>query len=152
MPPPESNQPDFDEVRRRANEFARHAYADVFARFERLRRGLEGNAPMDLATVDKLLTTTRTVRKRLDVTRAVAPEILQTCLEIAIQAPTGGNIPRYHFVVVTDREKRTALAALYQRAYFEVYSPQRQVEVSQSDPRLIASATYWLGICTKCRY
>ena len=97
---------------------------------------------MDLATVDKLLTTTRTVRKRLDLTRSVDPEIIQTCLEIAIQAPTGGNIPRYHFVVVTDTAKRTALAALYKRAYFEVYSPQRQAEVSQSDPRLIESATY----------
>ena len=97
---------------------------------------------MDLATVDKLLTTTRTVRKRLDFTRPVDPEIIQTCLEIAIQAPTGGNIPRYHFVVVTDAAKRTALAALYKRAYFEVYSPQRQAEVSQSDPRLIESATY----------
>ena len=38
--------------------------------------------------------------------------------------------------------KRTDLAVLYKRAYFEVYSPQRQAEVSQSDPRLIASATY----------
>src|SRR5499427_7965354 len=97
---------------------------------------------MDLATVDKLLTTTRTVRKRLDLTRSVDPAIIQTCLEIAIQAPTGGNIPRYHFVVVTDAAKRTALASIYKRAYFEVYSPQRQAEVSQSDLRLIASATY----------
>jgi nitroreductase len=97
---------------------------------------------MDLATVDKLLTTTRTVRKRLDFTRSVDPEIIQTCLEIAIQAPTGGNIPRYHFVVVTDAAKRTDLAVLYKRAYLEVYSPQRQAEVRQSDPRLIDSATY----------
>jgi nitroreductase len=101
-----------------------------------------GNLPMDLATVNKLLTTTRTVRKRLDFTRSVAPEIIQTCLEIAIQAPTGGNIPRYHFVVVTDETKRTNLAALYKRAYLEVYSPQRQEEVRRSDPRLIDSATY----------
>ena len=92
---------------------------------------------MDLATVDKLLTTTRTVRKRLDFTRPIDSEILQTCLEIAIQAPTGGNIPRYHFVVVTDADKRTALAAVYKQAYLEVYSPQRQAEVRQSDPRLI---------------
>jgi len=97
---------------------------------------------MDLATVDKLLTTTRTVRKRLDLTRSVDPKIIQTCLEIAIQAPTGGNIPRYHFVVVTDEAKRAALAALYKRAYVEVYSPQRQEEVRRSDPRLIDSATY----------
>ena len=96
---------------------------------------------MDLATVDKLLTTTRTVRKRLDLTRSVDPKIIQTCLEIAIQAPTGGNLPRYHFVVVTDTAKRTALAALYKQAYVEVYSPQRQAEVSQSDARLIESAT-----------
>ena len=68
---------------------------------------------MDLATVDKLLTTTRTVRKRLDLTRPVAPAIIQTCLEIAMQAPTGGNLPRYYFVVVTDEAKRTDLTALY---------------------------------------
>ena len=97
---------------------------------------------MDLATVDKLLTTTRTVRKRLDLTRPVAPEVIEQCLEIAIQAPTGGNIPRYHFVVMTDAAKRAALAALYKQAYLEVYSPQRQAEVRQSDPRLIDSATY----------
>jgi nitroreductase len=97
---------------------------------------------MDLATVDKLLTTTRTVRKRLDFTRSVPPDLIEHCLEIAIQAPTGGNIPRYHFVVVTDAAKRAPLAALYKRAYLEVYSPQRQAEVRQSDPRLIESATY----------
>ena len=97
---------------------------------------------MDLATIDKLLTTTRTVRKRLDLTRAVPRDVIEQCLEIAIQAPTGGNIPRYHFVVVTDAAKRAALATLYKRAYLEVYSPQRQAEVRQSDPRLIESATY----------
>jgi nitroreductase len=97
---------------------------------------------MDLATVDKLLTTTRTVRKRLNFTHPVEPEIIQTCLEIAIQAPTGGNIPRYHFVVVTDSALRADLAAMYKRAYLEVYSPKRQEEVRQSDPRLIDSANY----------
>src|SRR5262249_23618688 len=102
----------------------------------------ERDAPMDLATVDKLLTTTRTVRKRLDLTCSVHPEINQMCLEIAIQAPSGGNSPRYHFVVVTDDAKRTALAALYKQAYFEVYSAQRQGGVSQSGPRLIEAATY----------
>jgi nitroreductase len=97
---------------------------------------------MDLATVDKLLTTTRTVRKRLDLTRPVEPEIIQECLEIAIQAPTGGNIPRYHFVVVTDPAKRAKLAAIYKRSYLEVYSPARQAETRQTDPRLIDSANY----------
>ena len=97
---------------------------------------------MDLATVDKLLTTTRTVRKRLDLSRPVEPEIIQECLEIAIQAPTGGNIPRYHFVVVTDATKRAALGAIYKRSYLEVYSPERQEETRQTDPGLIDSANY----------
>ena len=97
---------------------------------------------MDLTTVDKLLTTTRTVRQRLDLMRPVPREVIGQCLEIAIQAPTGGNIPRYHFVVVTDQAKRADLAALYKRAYLEAYSPQRQAEVRQSHPRLIESATY----------
>jgi nitroreductase len=97
---------------------------------------------MDLATVDKLLTTTRTVRKRLDLTRPVPHDVIEQCLEIAIQAPTGGNIPRYHFVVVTDATTRTALATLYKRAYLEMYPPQRQEEVRQIDPRLMDSATY----------
>ena len=61
---------------------------------------------MDLATIDTLRITTRTVRKRLDLTRAVPRDVIEQCLEIAMQAPTGGNIPRSHFVVVTDAAKR----------------------------------------------
>ena len=97
---------------------------------------------MDLATVDKLLTTTRSVRKRLDFSRPVPPEIIQECLEIAIQAPTGGNMQRYHFVVVTDEAKRAEISAIYKRAYLEVYTPERQAEASLTDPGLISSATY----------
>jgi nitroreductase len=99
---------------------------------------------MDLATVDKLLTTTRTVRKRLNLTRPVEPEIIQQCLEIAIQAPTGGNVPRYHFVVVTDPAKRLGLAELYRKAFFEAYMPARmqQSGFAQTASRFIESATY----------
>ena len=92
---------------------------------------------MDLTTVDKLLTTTRSVRKRLDLSRPVEPGILQQCLDIAIQAPTGGNRQGYHFVVVTDAAKRAELAAIYKRSYLEVYTPTRQEETRQTDPGLI---------------
>ncbi|HVO24807.1 MAG TPA: nitroreductase family protein [Candidatus Margulisiibacteriota bacterium] len=70
---------------------------------------------LDLATVDRLLTTTRSVRKRLDLTRTVEPEVLERCIEIALQAPSGSNEQGWHFVVVTDREMRTRLAAVYRR-------------------------------------
>jgi nitroreductase len=63
---------------------------------------------MDHATVDHLVTTTRTVRKRLDLSRPVEAEVIRECLEIAIQAPNGGNQNRCHFVVVTDPVKRAA--------------------------------------------
>lgn len=70
---------------------------------------------MDLKTIDHLLTTTRSVRKRLDLTRSVEPEIIQQCIEIAIQAPNGANRGHYHFMVVTDPTKRAAIAKLYNK-------------------------------------
>jgi nitroreductase len=72
-------------------------------------------AAMDLATVDHLLTTTRSVRKRLDLTRGVELAIVERCIEIAFQAPTGSNAQGWHFVVVTDPKKREQIAALYRR-------------------------------------
>src|SRR3989442_13366349 len=54
MPPiPEHNQPDFTDIRRRADEFARQAYPDVFARFERLRSGLDVNIPIVSAIIER---------------------------------------------------------------------------------------------------
>jgi nitroreductase len=97
---------------------------------------------MDLATVDKLLTTTRSVRKRLDLTRPVEPEVLQQCLDIAVQAPTGGNVCRYHFLVLTDPIRRAALADLYRKAFYQRYSPQHIAERRQADSRVWDSAIY----------
>ena len=57
MPPPsESNPPDFDEVRRRADEFARHAYPDVFARFERLAAVMMSMFPLSLPSLNESTT------------------------------------------------------------------------------------------------
>jgi nitroreductase len=71
---------------------------------------------IDTAATDRLLTTTRAVRKRLDLSRAVEPEKILECLRIATQAPTGGNLQRTRWVVVTDAAKRKALGDLYKRA------------------------------------
>jgi nitroreductase len=75
-------------------------------------------------TADQVLTTTRSVRKRLDLTRPVEPELIRECLEIALQAPSGSNSQQWHFVVVTDADKRLALADLYRKS-FSVYSASR---------------------------
>jgi len=68
-------------------------------------------------TPDELLTTTRAVRKRLDLERDVDLDTIKECISIATQAPTGGNTQGWHFVVVMDAAKRAALAELYGRAW-----------------------------------
>ncbi|HEX2317880.1 MAG TPA: nitroreductase family protein [Streptosporangiaceae bacterium] len=74
--------------------------------------------PLDL-TPDELLSTTRTVRKRLDLTRPVERELLQECLDLAFQAPSGGNQQGWHFLLVTDPGRKQALADLYRRSKVE---------------------------------
>jgi nitroreductase len=68
---------------------------------------------MDLATVDKLLTTTRAVRKRLDLTRPVPDAVILECLRLALQAPTGSNAQLWRWIVVTDPDVRAKLGHLY---------------------------------------
>jgi nitroreductase len=68
--------------------------------------------PRDL-TPDELLSTTRAVRKRLDLTRPVERGLLEECLDLALQAPTGGNAQGWHFLLVTDAGRKQALAELY---------------------------------------
>jgi len=97
---------------------------------------------MDLATVDKLLTTTRSVRRRLDLTRPVEPEIIERCLEIAVQAPTGGNVCRYHFMVVTDAAKKKAIGEWYRQSFAIAYPERVLAERRRTHARDVASWVY----------
>lgn len=64
-------------------------------------------------TPDELLTTTRTVRKRLDLTRPVPIELVRECLEVALQAPSGSNRQGWQWLVITDPELRAAVGRIY---------------------------------------
>lgn len=64
-------------------------------------------------TVDELLTTTRTVRKRLDLDRPVPMELIRECLEIALQAPSGSNRQGWQWMVITDPEQRRRVGQIY---------------------------------------
>lgn len=97
---------------------------------------------MDLRSVDELLTTTRSIRRRLDLTRPVEPTVIRECLEVAVQAPTGGDTARYHFVIVTDPTKRRELAKLYGRGLADIYPPHRVEQVQQTKPALMSSVMY----------
>lgn len=68
-------------------------------------------------TPDELLTTTRAVRKRLDLTRPLSRELVDECLAIAQQAPTGGNRQTAVFVAVDDPDQRRALGELYRSGW-----------------------------------
>ena len=74
-------------------------------------------APLLNLDPDQLLTTTRSVRKRLDLERPVEREVIEECLEVAIQAPTGSNMQGWHWVFVTDPAKKQALADLYNDSF-----------------------------------
>lgn len=68
-------------------------------------------------SAEELLATTRAVRQRLDFDKPVSPELIKECIEIATQAPTGGNTQGWQFVAVFDVEKRAALAELYRKGW-----------------------------------
>jgi nitroreductase len=87
-------------------------------------------------TIDELLTTTRAVRKRLDLDRPVPPEVINECLELAIQAPTGGNQQTWRWVVVTDADKRKALAEMYRQAWSVVYKNAGEDAMAQARPEI----------------
>jgi nitroreductase len=92
---------------------------------------------IDIESADYLLTTTRSVRKRLDFERPVEPEVIERCIEIAFQAPTGSNTQNWAFVVVTDAAKRAAIGRIYKRL-FDQYTEGTKNSVNpyaKDDPR-----------------
>lgn len=102
---------------------------------------------MDLKTVDELLTTTRSVRKRLDLERSVEPEIIEECLELALQAPTGSNAQGWHFLVITDEEKRAKIAEYYKKSWDDYVKVKTERTAGQKNvegqmQRVVSSAIY----------
>ncbi|KPI20666.1 nitroreductase [Actinobacteria bacterium OK074] len=86
---------------------------------------------LDLSS-DALLSTTRAVRHRLDLTRPVPRQLLEECVDLAVQAPSGRNRQRWHFVIVTDPERRAALADVWRAG---VSTPGVSDPVPQRDVR-----------------
>lgn len=98
-------------------------------------------------TTDELLSTTRTVRRRLDLTRPVGREVLEECLALAVQAPTASNRQEWQWVFVTDPETKRALAELYVRPDPSYRSlPMRDYEPddvrARSGPAVASSADF----------
>src|SRR5437762_1317100 len=86
-------------------------FANLYALFLKRRTTM----PILDLSIDDLLSTTRSVRKRLDLSRPVEPEVIRECLELALQAPTASNSQEWQFIVVTDPQQRQALATIYRK-------------------------------------
>ncbi len=103
-------------------------------------------------TADELLTTTRSVRKRLDLDRPVPLDLVTQCLEIALQAPTGSNQQGWQWIVVTDAGLRARIGEYY-RSAFEAYrnSERRQAQAregsegKQAATQRVTSSADWLA-------
>ena len=95
---------------------------------------------MDLATVDELLTTTRAVRKRLDLTRPVEREVILECIRLAMQAPTASNTQDWRWIIVTDPDKRAAIAEIYQQHRCPIPGARRRQRGRSADPARVCRA------------
>ena len=99
----------------------------------------------DIAEADRLLKTTRAVRKRLDLERPVEESVIRECLEITQQAPTGSNKQGWRWIVVTDADKRRSLAEFYRKGaggYLEKAQADAVARGAAQDGRVYASARY----------
>lgn len=100
----------------------------------------------DLASVDYILETTRSARKRLDLTRPVERQTVERCLEIATQAPTGSNRQGWKWLIVTDAEKKAKVGQYYKDSWYAYAGVAARSgpgeEPSAQMQRVISSARY----------
>lgn len=101
-------------------------------------------------SADEVLSTTRAVRKRLDLDRPVEMPLIRECLELALQAPSGSNAQGWQFVVVTDPDKIAAISAYYRQAFADYeagpFQPTQQhldnPDMAPTQERVLNSAQY----------
>lgn len=96
-------------------------------------------------SADEVLTTTRSVRKRLDLEKPVPREVLMECLDIALQAPTGSNSQGWQWVFVEDAEKKKAIADIYRVAatpYLDAPKPEFGDSRDERTPKVVDSAKF----------
>jgi nitroreductase len=99
---------------------------------------------IDPVQIDEVLATTRAVRRRLDLDRPVDNEVLLECIELAEQAPTGGNLGSRRWLIVRDQSIKDQLGELYRETALPFMSAaaQRLSGTGHPSERVMASAVY----------
>jgi nitroreductase len=106
----------------------------------------------DVKMTDELLATTRAVRKRLDLDRKVPRDVINECLELAVQAPTGSNSQGWRWLVVEDAATKKALADIYRKggeAYLTGAATQARDAGKAQTLRVYESAMYLVDVLHK---
>ena len=96
----------------------------------------------DLAEIDRLMTTTKQVRQRLDLTRPVPYDVLLECIEIAGFAPMGGNLERNRWMIIDDPATKTAIAERYAETGRPYLAANAAIRVDDRSQRIIDSASF----------
>jgi len=93
-------------------------------------------------SADEVLTTTRSVRKRLDLSRPVPRDVLIECIDIAHQSPTGSNSMRWRWMIIEDAAKRKAIADIYRTNFEAAYAGAPEPEPGSQADRVNQSARH----------
>ncbi len=99
-------------------------------------------APFDLDTVDHLLSSTRAVRKRLDLDKDVPDDVILDCIRLSQQAPTGSNMQNWRWMVIRDADTRGALAEMYRTAGGDYLAAAEETASEGQIKRVMSSANY----------
>jgi nitroreductase len=96
-------------------------------------RGIAAKSEVLDLTIDELLTTTRTVRRRLDLTRPVPRSVIEECFELALQAPNADNAQGWAWLVVDDPETKSAIGDIYRASIDEILDALRNARPEGQD-------------------
>ena len=96
----------------------------------------------DLDEVDRLMTTTKQVRKRLDLSRPVPHEDLLACIEIAGHAPMGGNLERNRWLIVDDADIKARIAERFAEVGRPYLAANSAVRLDDRSQKVIESAEF----------
>ncbi len=101
-------------------------------------------APFDLKETDRLLSTTRAVRRRLDLDRPVEREVILDCIRLSQQAPTASNTQKWRWMVVMDPGKRKALGEIYARGKQFIEQARSQIDAGDAQTHRVYDSAEWL--------
>jgi len=102
------------------------------------------SVPFDLGQTDRLLSTTRAVRRRLDLERPVERETILECVRLSQQAPTASNTQKWRWMVVMDADKRKALGEIYGRGKQFIAQARAQIDAGDAQTQRVYDSAEWL--------